>query len=286
MYEIHKPVLVKETMEYLRIKQGGTYIDATLDGGGHARAILAYGAKRVIGIERDPEIVGMTKKEHIPNLLVEEGNYTAMEEFVKKSHIQNIDGVLFDFGLSSWHLENSQRGFSFLRDEVLDMRFSKKEKVTAAEIINTSSVEELIKIFHEYGEEKFASRAARAVVVARKQGRILTTARLSQILEDVLPKRNAKNPVTKIFQALRIAVNHELENIQLGLEVAMRLVVPGGRVVAISFHSLEDRIVKNAFRGDERGFAITKKPVTPPLEEIKENPRARSACLRAWERRV
>ncbi|MBI2052948.1 MAG: 16S rRNA (cytosine(1402)-N(4))-methyltransferase RsmH [Candidatus Ryanbacteria bacterium] len=286
MYGIHKPVLVKEAMEYLQVKKGGVYLDATLDGGGHARAILAHGAGRVLGIERDPEIVRMVKKEHIPHLEVEESSYVNMEALATRRHIKNIDGILFDFGLSSWHLESSRRGFSFLRDEALDMRFSNKEKVTAAEIINTRSVAELTEIFREYGEERLASRVAHAIVKARKQGRIMTTSHLYKIISGVLPRYSAKNPAAKIFQALRIAVNRELENIEMGIKAALRLVRPGGRVAAISFHSLEDRIVKNAFRNDTGGFAVTKKPVTPSQRELRENPRARSARLRAWEKKV
>ncbi len=279
---IHEPVLLNEVMQYLNIKKGGIYIDATMNGGGHTQEILRrVGSKgTVLGIDRDGVLVDRIKKQQIKGLIAEEGNYIHMKEFAEKNRLENVQGILFDFGYSSWHIEESQRGFSFMRDEVLDMRFSTRETTTAASIVNGYSMSELAKIFKEYGEMRYAHTIARAIVQERKHGRILTTGKLIEIAKKYIHGGKI-HPATQLFQALRIAVNQELDAVRLGILAAMRLVAPGGRVVAISFHSLEDRIVKNTFR--ESGSVITKKPVSATREEIIQNPRARSAKLRAWE---
>ena len=271
---IHTPVLTEAAVKYLNPKRGGTYIDATLDGGGHSRAILKHvGPKgKVLGIEWDGEIAGIIKKEKIPNLIVVEGSYTNMMQIAKQYKIKKPDGILFDFGLSSWHFDASLRGFSFGRDEVLDMRYSKNTRVTAAEIINTYSEQKLADLFWRFGEERGARRIAKAIVSARKISRIITTGDLMRVM--------SVKPI-KVFQALRIAVNDELNNVTEGIRAAMGLVALRGRVVAISFHSLEDRIVKNMF--NERGHVLTKKPVVAAQQEISLNSRAHSARLRAWE---
>lgn len=277
--DIHEPVLVREVMQYLQVKKGGWYIDATMNGGGHTNEILKQAGRGggVLGIERDPELIKKAKQKNGINLIVEESNYTNMEQLAKKHNLTTIDGILFDFGLSSWHLDASGRGFSFRRDEVLDMRFSQKDAETAAEIVNTYSESNLADIFMSYGEVRQARRVAHAITEARKKARILTTSDLVKICKRITPKGTAM-----VFQALRIAVNKELEAVQLGIAAAMRLVAPGGRIVAISFHSLEDRIVKNAFRTS--GIVLTKKPVCASRDEMVKNPRAGSAKLRAWER--
>ncbi len=271
---IHIPVLTKEVLTYLSPRKGGTYIDATLDGGGHTRAILKQiGPQgKVLGIEWDGEIAHIIKKEKIPNLIVVEDSYTNMSQIAVQHKIRKVDGVLFDFGMSSWHVEASGKGFSFMRDEVLDMRYSPRTKITAAEIINTYSEQKLADLFWRFGEERGARRIAKAIVNARKVSRIITTSDLVRVIS-VRP--------TKVFQALRIAVNDELNNVTEGLRVAMGLVREEGRVVAISFHSLEDRIVKQLFAVS--GRVLTKKVVTSSRSEILDNPRARSARLRAWE---
>jgi 16S rRNA (cytosine1402-N4)-methyltransferase len=279
---IHIPVLVEEVLEQLNIQPGKTYIDATLDGGGHAREMLKrLGPKgKVLGIERDEKLALYIKKQNIKNLIIEAENYIHMAQLAQKHNIGEVHGVLFDFGLSSWHLEESGRGFSFNRDEVLDMRFSRKETITAASIINSYSADDLSHIFSSFGEVRGAHSFARAIVTERKKKRIITTGQLADIAKKYIHGGKA-HPATRIFQALRIAVNQELDAMRLGLEAAMKLVAPGGRVVAISFHSLEDRIVKNAFRA--AGHILTKKPIIASRAELSVNPRARSAKLRAWE---
>jgi len=272
-------------MEYLNIKKGGTYIDSTLNGGGHAMAILkrAGGMAHVIGIERDHAIASRIRAENVHGLVVEEGNYTDMERIVQKHGIHEVDGVLFDFGMSSWHVDSSGRGFSFAADEPLDMRYEPSEEgESAAAVVNSYTAADLAKIFKEYGEERYANRIAQKIVTERREKRITTSYRLSAIVASAVPRRGKINPATRVFQALRIYVNQELDNMRAGIQAACALVVPKGRVVAISFHSLEDRIVKNLFRSTP-GKVLTKKPVTPQQSEIAKNPRSRSALLRAWE---
>ncbi|MBI4121656.1 MAG: 16S rRNA (cytosine(1402)-N(4))-methyltransferase RsmH [Candidatus Ryanbacteria bacterium] len=279
---MHIPVLTKEIIEYLNPRRGKNYIDATLDGGGHSREILkrTVPTGKVIGIEWDEAIVREIKKEKIPRLIIINDSYVNMARITQKINIKNIHGVLFDFGLSSWHFERSGRGFSFQKDEVLDMRYSHTAGDTAAEIVNMYSGDRLARIFKDFGEEPRARQFAERIVNARKRARILTTFDLLRALG--LVKNHAKiHPATKIFQALRIAANNELENVERGLRAAMGIVMPGGRVAATSFHSLEDRIVKNMFRA--HGKVVTKKPVVASHAEIVANPRARSARLRIWE---
>lgn len=279
---MHRPVMVEETMKYLAPEKNGTYIDATLGAGGHALEILkrARGAV-VLGIERDNDLAAYIRDEKIDGLIVEEGNYTDMKKIARKQHQKNIRGVLFDFGLSSWHLEKSGRGFSFQQNEPLDMRYSIRDNTRAAELLNTLSQDDLADIFYKYGEESNSRAIARAIVRARKEKRITTTRDLVDIISAVIKRRGKIHPATRVFQALRIAVNRELDAVREGIQEAMDLVATRGRVVAISYHSLEDRIVKHAF--NSRGLAVTKKPLVPSRAEVESNPRARSARLRAWE---
>jgi 16S rRNA (cytosine1402-N4)-methyltransferase len=280
----HIPVLLSEVVEYLNIKPGMTIVDATLNGAGHSKQILKRVGESglVIGIELDSELAEGIKRENIKNLVVINDNYTNMKEILQRNNIMKVDGILFDFGLSSWQLDSSGRGFSFRQDEPLDMRFSKKESATAMEIVNTSSEAQLINIFKEFGEENNARAIAAAIIKARRQSAITSTARLNEIVESVNPKRSRIHPATKIYQALRIAVNSELENIHVGLQIAMKLVTEHGRIVTITYHSLEDRIVKNLLKST--GQLVIKKVITPSSKEIANNPRARSAKLRVWER--
>lgn len=281
--EVHRPVLTEEVLKYLNVRPRRFYVDATLNGGGHTRRILKSGG-RVLGIERDTALVRELKNENLPHLIVEEGNYQSMNRFLKKHKVKQVDGILFDFGMSSWHLDKSGRGFAILKDEPLDMRYSPKEKIpTAAHIINSSTTKELESIFSSYGEVRNARKVAEVIVKERKTGRIVTTKRLREIIERISPWREKIHPATKIFQALRIAVNRELEAVSRGIKTACSLIRPGGRVVAISYHSLEDRIVKRGFK-DAGGRVLTKKPVRSSITEIRINPRSRSARLRAWER--
>ncbi len=282
---IHNPVLVDKVIEYLQPRSGGIYIDATLGAGGHARMILEkIGSEgTVLGIEQDLELAKKIEEEHIKNLIIENASYITMEQLVKLHKLDRIDGVLFDFGMNSWHVDASGRGFSFSKDEVLDMRFDTLNDISAAHIINQSTSSELEDIFRTYGEERRARRIAEAIVEERKNGRILTTGRLTSIISRIVPK-SARHPATRVFQALRIAVNRELDNVAEGLAAAFRLVSPGGRVVAIAFHSLEDRIVKQAMRDIGGGHVLTKKAVRATRVEYLANPRSRSAVLRAWEK--
>lgn len=281
---IHVPVLPEEVLEYLNVKEGGIYIDATLNGGGHSRLILnAKPHVQVIGIERDPEIALRIQEEHIDGLTVINENYIHMRQALAQLNKEKVDGVLFDFGFSSWHVDSSGKGFSFLKDEPLDMRYSDRDPLTASDIVNTMHEKGLADIFEAYGEEKRAKAIASAIVEHRKKKKIETTGDLVGIIEKIKFKGSRKiHPATQVFQALRIAVNRELECVRDGLEAAMEVIKDGGRVVAISFHSLEDRIVKDMFK--QKGGVLTKKPVTATREEAKNNPRSRSAKLRAWEK--
>jgi len=280
---IHKPVLVHEVIEYLKPKPGMIIVDGTLNGGGHSKAMLEHtqGKVTIIGIEIDRHIAAHIKKEHIKGLTVENENYKNMKSVLHKHNIEKVDGVLFDFGLSSWHLDESGRGFTFRGEEPLDMRFTSEEETTAASLVNSLTESQLADLFFEYGDEPRARKVAKAIVSTRKHERIITTAQLVSIINACIQTRSKIHPATRIFQALRIAVNNELNNVRAGIQTAMDSVKPHGRVVAISFHSLEDRIVKSAFRS--RGTELTKKGLSAGVAEIKNNPRARSARLRAWE---
>lgn len=290
--KIHNPVLLKEVLEIFDPQPGQIYIDATVNGGGHTEAILErIGSKgKLLGIDWDCDLVReleiKNRKLKIKNFEVVCDNYTKIISVARRFKTMNTDGILFDLGFSSYHIERSGRGFSFLRDEPLDMRYSSTMNVlTAEEIVNTWPVDDLEKIFHEYGEERFARRIARAIVQERQKHRIRKTGELVKIIVWSIPLRAKMiHPATRIFQALRIAVNRELENLSSALEDAFGLLKREGKMVCISFHSLEDRQVKEFFRRKEKGGTcalITKKPLVASREEIMANPRARSAKLRA-----
>lgn len=257
----HVPVLLHEVIEQLQPAPGKKFIDATANGGGHTRALRDAGAE-VLPIEWDPELA---KRIGAIN-----DNYANIEKIAKEHGFDQCDGVLFDLGFSSEQLE-SGRGFTFLKDEPLDMRYSGKGE-TAADILNKKSEEEIARILKEYGEERFDGRITSAIVRHRP---ITSTLQLVEIIESVVPRRGKINPATRTFQALRIAVNHELENLQKGLEGAMEVMKIGGKIAVISFHSLEDRIVKK--------FAKTKL-IRASWSEIQKNRRARSAKLRIAEK--
>ncbi len=268
---MHIPVLQKEVIEYLDPQLNESFIDCTINGGGHARAILERIKPRgkVLGIEWDEEIC---KKLKLGNLIVINDSYVNLKNIAKD--FSPVNGILFDLGMSSWHLEESGRGFSFLKNEPLDMRYSLSNELTAEKIVNNYSLKEIEKIIKEYGEERFAKRIAKAIVENRP---IKTTFQLRDIIK--IP-RGKVHPATRTFQALRIAVNNELENLEKALPQAEELLAPGGRLVVISFHSLEDRIVKNFFKNSNLNI-LTKKPIKCSEQELKINPRSRSAKLRA-----
>ena len=292
MQEIHKPVLLKEVLEILDPQPGGRYIDATVNGGGHAKEILdRIGEKgRLIGIDRDSALIENLEKKFKTrkNLIAVCDSYSRMDEIARMHGFRSVNGILFDLGFSSYHVDQSGRGFSFLRDEPLDMRYNREHtRLTAKTIVNTWSHAELIRIAKEYGEERFAKAIAAAIVRERSKKLIRTTFDLVQVIRESIPKAAQRGNIhvaTRMFQALRIAVNNELGELAHGLEKGIGLLAPGGKMVVISFHSLEDGMVKNVFRvKDKEGDVqlITKKPICATSGEIRINPRSRSAKMRA-----
>lgn len=301
MAAIHKPVLLKEVIEIFDPQPGEKYIDATVNGGGHARALLEkIGAGgKLLGIDWDCRLVESLKKEFRfsvkgrsdsteKNLILTCDNYANLELISTKYNFSPPTGILFDLGFSTHQLEGSERGFSFLRDEPLDMRYNLETNDHNAEkIINTWPIEAIEDILRNYGEERYARKIAKAIIAARRAKKITKTGELLKIVLRVVPRRGRVHPATRTFQALRMAVNKELENIEQGLMAAEKILAPGGKVVVISFHSLEDRAVKNFFKerakqGDLK--IITQKPVIASREEQLRNPRSRSAKLRAAQK--
>jgi len=297
---IHVPVLYQEVLDGLQVKPGGRYIDATVGGGGHARGILMASAPegKLLGIDADPTAVAVAREqlaEFGKRVILVQGNFAALEEIALEHGFCPVDGVFFDLGLSSMQLEAAGRGFSFQLDGPLDMRFDPGQTTTAADLVNTLSVEELAGILSRYGEETQAWRIARAIVAERP---INTTGELAALVGRTVGRRRRIHPATRTFQALRMVVNQELECLAEALPQALRLLVPGGRLAVTSFHSLEDRLVKEFFRREARDCLcppeapictcghqatlgiITKKPIRPSAEELVANPRSRSAKLR------
>ncbi len=286
---MHIPVLLKESLDLLIKEEGGIYVDCTVGLGGHAKGILekdryAY----IVGIDKDPQALKMAEE----NLRKFEGRYSLyhadfsdLDKVLYKEGIREVDGFLFDLGVSMLQLK-SPRGFSFQRDEPLDMRMNPQDKKTAYQVVNTYSERELTRIFKEYGEEPYAEKIAKAIVIQRSKEPVKTTGELIKIILSVTPKRRGKiHPATRVFQAIRIEVNEELKSLEIALEKTPKFLKKGGRLVVISFHSLEDRIVKNFFRRRIDTFKIlTKKPIRPTMEELRKNPSSRSAKLRAGER--
>lgn len=296
---VHVPILVDAVLEHLAVRPGGRYIDATVDGGGHTRAILAASAPdgQVLALDRDEALIirlRETMAEAIEGgrLQPVHSSFAALLDVAGELGFDQVDGVLFDLGLSSFHLDRSGRGFSFTREEPLDMRFDPGElpSRSARELLARAPAGELTTILRNYGEERFASRIARSIVARRERQPIESTADLFTVIESSLPANTrwrAARHAARIFQALRIAVNEELEAVREALPQAWQCLAPGGRMVVLSFHSLEDRIVKRYFRDlRQRGEAnvLTKKPLLPSEGEIEINPRAASAKLRAVEK--
>ena len=264
-------------------------VDATLGAGGHALALLEAGVSRVVGVDRDRESVALASER-----LAGFGDrfrpvvaaFSAVDEAAQEAGVREAGGVLYDLGVSSMHLDRPERGFSYRAEGPLDMRMSGVGP-TAADVVNTYPEDRLADVIHEYGEERFARRIARAIVRARARGPLRTTRELAAVVAEAVPRRRGgPHPARRTFQALRIEVNRELEELTASLPRAAQLLVPGGRLVAISYHSLEDRIVKWTFREDDRLEVLTKKPLEPSPEERERNPRARSAKLRAAERKA
>ena len=289
----HFPVLLKESVDFLTENGGGIYVDATVGLGGHAYEILKRNPKAyLIGIDRDPfalERAGDRLKEFEGRFSLYQADYSDIDEVLKAEGVEAVDGILMDLGVSMLQLKTPERGFSFKEEAPLDMRMNPEQKLTAYEVVNRYSERELARIIKEYGEERFAHRIARVIVQYRRKKPIETTLELAKIVESAVPKGFYKkiHPATKTFQALRIEVNRELESLKNALIKVPKLLKPGGRVAVISFHSLEDRIVKHTFRHFEREGTLkvlTKKPLTPSEEEIKINPPSRSAKMRVAER--
>jgi 16S rRNA (cytosine1402-N4)-methyltransferase len=290
----HVPVLTVEALQYLRPEHGGLFVDCTVGLGGHARALLEAGATRLIGIDRDIDALAIARAVLAPwrdRADLVHADYRDIEAVLDARGIDVVDGTLADLGISSLQLDAEGRGFSFQRDEPLDMRMDRTRGDTAADLLAHSSETEIADAIFTFGEERFSRRIARSIVGARREAPIATTGRLASIVRRSIPTRGRQriDPATRTFQALRIWVNRELDGLDRFLVAAVRRLRAGARLVVITFHSLEDRIVKHTFRALEHAAdtavkVLTKKPVVPADEEIRRNPRARSAKLRAAER--
>lgn len=290
----HVPVLLKETLDMLRLEPNNTYLDVTFGGGGHTRAILESDPTiKVIALDWDKEVIerGEALKEEFPDrLTLIWGSFTHLYKLLKKHNITQVNGVLADFGTSQHQIHNKD-GLSFASDTPLDMRMSQAHhKVTAYQIINFAQPEELRTIFWTYGEERNTKEIVERIVEERKKKKIKTTAQLAAIIERVSPRRSQKiHPATRVFQALRIFVNKELDNITSFLPAALRILSPNGRLACISFHSLEDRLVKEFYKEAEgllQGSVVKPFPVKPSEQEVEENPPSRSAKLRVFEKKA
>lgn len=288
----HIPVLLEETIEALDIQPGGRYIDGTIGPGGHAAAILEHSSPggQLLGIDADPRAIKMARSRleaYGDSVLLVNQNFANLKSICTKHGFFPVHGILFDLGLSSVQLEKNNRGFSFQHDALLDMRLNPRQEITADTIVNSSPENQLAKLIKAYGEERHSQQIARHIV---RQRPITTSLQLAQTIEQAVGGRRGRiHPATRTFQALRIAVNQELENLKSALEQAVDLLGFGGRLVVVSYHSLEDRIAKQFMHqqasGEEAPLRlINKKVITPSLAEVKYNPRSRSAKLRAAER--
>ncbi|MEP6972707.1 MAG: 16S rRNA (cytosine(1402)-N(4))-methyltransferase RsmH [Actinomycetota bacterium] len=278
----HDPVMVREVIGFLG--GSGTVVDMTLGAGGHAEALLAAGVDRLVGVDRDPSALALARERLASfgdRFRPIQGRFSEVDEEAVEGA---VDGILYDLGVSSMQLDRAERGFSFREDGPLDMRMS-DEGPTAADLVNGLPESELADLIFEYGQEPKSRRIAGAIVRSRSRSQIETTDQLAGIVVGAVGRRpGGPHPARRTFQALRIAVNRELEELAASLPQAVDLLAPGGRVVVIAYHSLEDRVAKRTFREDGRLAILTKKPLQPSQDEIRENPRARSAKLRAAER--
>ena len=302
--DYHLPILLEEVTHYLAPKRDNLYLDATLGGGGHSEQLLRVGAN-VIGLDQDPAALSFARArlgDYRDSFGAIQGNFREFGEILETIGISGLDGVLLDLGISSRQVDDADRGFSFSKPGPLDMRMNPDVEVTAAELVNNCEEEELARVFYEYGEERASRRIARAIVERRQDKSFQCTTDLAQLVESMVPRRGRTHPATRVFQALRIAVNNELRALEEALSEVPKWLRPGGRLVVISFHSLEDRIVKSYLkrcsqaqvdrpewpapkRNPEHYFKLViQKGLAPSPEEIKSNPRARSARLRVAER--
>lgn len=305
----HKSVLLEETIEMLNIKKNGIYVDATLGGGGHSLEILKKLDDGIlIAIDQDIDALNSTKeklKTYSDKIRYFHGNFSEIEQYLNSLKIKKIDGIIADLGVSSYQFDNGERGFSYNHNAKLDMRMNRDNKLSAYDVINNYTESELTKIFYDYGEEKWGSRIANFIINKRKEEPINTTFQLVEIIKNAIPKavrENGSHPAKKVFQAIRIEVNKELDKITPLIDSAINFLNIKGRICIITFHSLEDRIVKNKFKEYEMNCIcpkeypictcqkvrelkiITKKPIIPSNSEINDNLRARSAKLRVAEK--
>ena len=290
----HVPVLTREVLQYLKPEGGGVFVDCTVGLGGHSRALLEAGATRIIGLDRDLSALARARIALAAwgdRVELVHADYRSIDRVLDDRQMPRIDGALADLGVSSSQLDDPGRGMSFQREGTLDMRMDQSTGDTAADLVARSTERELADVIHAFGEERFSRRIARAIVTARKKAPVDTTTRLAAIVRSAVPQRGYAriDPATRTFQALRIWVNRELEGLDRFLEMVARRLQAGARLVMISFHSLEDRIVKRTLRALERNTdvtlkVLTRKPVVADDDEVKRNPRARSAKLRAAER--
>ena len=309
---VHKSIMLEEVIESLAIKPNGIYVDGTLGGAGHSSEIVKRLGEdgRLIGIDQDGEAIEAATKRLKPykdKVTIVRSNYAQMKEVLRDLGIHKVDGILLDLGVSSYQLDNAERGFTYREDVPLDMRMDQRQTKTAKDIVNDYSEMELYHIIRSYGEDKFAKNIAKHIVQARQKAPIETTGQLIEVIKAAIPKKvraTGGHPAKKTFQAIRIELNHELDVLKNNLEDMIDLLNDEGRIAIITFHSLEDRIVKNIFRTSERpcicppefpvcvcgrvskGKVITRKPIVPGKEELEENSRSKSAKLRVFERRI
>jgi 16S rRNA (cytosine1402-N4)-methyltransferase len=290
----HLPVLAEQSMQHLRPERGGLFVDCTVGLGGHARLMLERGATRLIGLDRDAQALAIARETLAPwadRVELVHADYRTLDSVLDRHGIRTVDGTMADLGVSSLQFDAPGRGFSFQRDEPLDMRMDSSSGATAAEFLARSDEREIADVIYQYGEERFSRRIARAIVQARRERPVTTTGMLAAIVRRAVPTRGYSriDPATRTFQALRIFVNQELEGLDRFLRSALLRLQAAARLVVITFHSLEDRIVKHTLRALEKAGEVgvqvlTKKPIVPDGDEIARNPRARSAKLRAAER--
>lgn len=293
MSDYHVSVLLQEVVDGLQVAAGEKYIDATLGAAGHSMAMIEKGGI-VLGIDQDADAIAYVQELRSKNqelsekLKIAKGNFARIAEIARENGFDEVSGILFDLGVSSHQLDTGERGFSFLSDAPLDMRMDASLAVSARDLVNGLTKGELVELFTKYGEEPFAKRIAQEIVSVREKKLIESTHELASIVAGVYPKGNHKvHPGTKVFQALRIAVNDELRSLEEALPQALGILKKGGRIAIISFHSLEDRIVKQTFlkwEDEKLGKIITKKPIIPDTEEEEKNRRSRSSKLRIFEK--
>lgn len=306
----HKSVLLKETVDGLHIKPDGIYVDGTLGGGGHSYEVCTRLGEKgsIIGIDQDEaaiEAAGVRLKDFGGRVTIVRSNYCDMKSQLHELGVDKVDGIMLDLGVSSYQLDTAERGFSYREDAPLDMRMDRRQKMTARDIVNDYSEMEICRVIQDYGEDKFAKNIARHIVKERGRKSIETTGELTEIIRHAIPMKYQKksgHPAKRTFQAIRIELNRELEVLRDSLDDMIEILNPGGRLCIITFHSLEDRIVKQAFKKNEnpctcpadfpvcvcgnisKGRVVTKKPILPSEAEMEENSRAKSAKLRIFER--